>query len=87
MNVDYKSPVNGFLTLLSLCSGGRVVILATWMSQWRMRQTTLNEALCKMGHPLCALQRWDVWPGRFEELRMEESGMSEEIRKAALEAA
>ena len=32
------------------------------------------------------LQRWGFWLDRFEELSKEESGLGEEIRKAALEA-
>jgi len=33
------------------------------------------------------LQRWSFLQGRFEELRKEESGMSEEIRMVVVEAA
>ena len=38
------------------------------------------------GPPTMCLQRWGFWLDNFEELGKEESGMSEEIRKAALEA-
>lgn len=37
--------------------------------------------------PCCmCLQRWSFLQGRFQELRKEESGMSEEIRMAVVEA-
>jgi hypothetical protein len=39
------------------------------------------------GPPTMCLERWGFWLDRLEELGKEESGMSEEIRKAALEAA
>jgi hypothetical protein len=38
------------------------------------------------GPPTMCLQRWGFWLDNFKELGKEESGMSEEIRKAALEA-
>jgi hypothetical protein len=38
--------------------------------------------------PSCmCLQRWSFWQDRFEELRKEESGMSEEVSMAVVEAA
>lgn len=37
------------------------------------------------GPPAMCLQRWSFWLGRFEEVGKEESGISEEIRKAALD--
>lgn len=39
------------------------------------------------GPATMCLQRWGFWQGRFEELATEASGVSEETRKAALEAA
>ncbi len=39
------------------------------------------------GPPAMCLRRWGFWLGRLEELRKEDPGMSEAIRKAVLEAA
>ena len=39
------------------------------------------------GPSTMCLRRWGFWQGRFEELATEASGVSEETRKAALEAA
>ena len=39
------------------------------------------------GPPAMCLKRWGFWLDRFEDLGKEESGLGEEVRKAALEAA